>query len=206
MERLSVFVDGFNVYHRLDENPEFHKYKWLDYRSLSEAFLKKTQEIGDIYYFTAYRPWVADSFKRHQNYVSALRTRNIKPVFGKYKRKTIKCKVCEAISDNYHEEKETDVNIALTLILDAIYDRYDTAIIVSADSDLIPAIRAVHQLPNPKRIGVLFPPRDKQKGMNDLKSEADFFMTIKEKHLQNCQLPIEISIGSDLVTRPKEWG
>lgn len=30
MKRPIFFVDGFNMYHALDEAPAFHKYKWLD--------------------------------------------------------------------------------------------------------------------------------------------------------------------------------
>ena len=43
-------------------------------------------------------------------------------------------------------KKKTDVNIATHLICDGIADLYETAIIVTADSDLIPAINAVKKL------------------------------------------------------------
>ena len=45
-----------------------------------------------------------------------------------------------------YEEKETDVNIALKIFEDWIYDNYDKAIIVSWDSDIIPAIRRINEL------------------------------------------------------------
>ena len=35
-----------------------------------------------------------------------------------------------------YEEKETDVNIAIAMIKDAAQDVYDTAILVSGDTDL----------------------------------------------------------------------
>ena len=55
-----------------------------------------------------------------------------------------KCHLC---NKHYltHKEKRTDVNIALKLFCDAIDDLYDKALIISADSDLIPAIQAVNK-------------------------------------------------------------
>jgi uncharacterized LabA/DUF88 family protein len=45
-----------------------------------------------------------------------------------------------------HEERETDVNIAVALVEDTVLDRYDTALLISADSDLRPAIGAIRRL------------------------------------------------------------
>ena len=47
----------------------------------------------------------------------------------------------------------TDVNIATAMLTDAYRDRFDTALLVSADSDLVPPVRAarmrgVASLPN----------------------------------------------------------
>ncbi|MBR2082614.1 MAG: NYN domain-containing protein [Elusimicrobiaceae bacterium] len=42
-----------------------------------------------------------------------------------------------------HEEKLTDVNIAIYLLEIALKNTVDEAVIVSADSDLIPAILAI---------------------------------------------------------------
>jgi hypothetical protein len=41
MKRILFFVDGFNVYHALDEEPKYHKYKWLDYSTLARRFISK---------------------------------------------------------------------------------------------------------------------------------------------------------------------
>jgi len=78
MERVSYFFDGFNNYHALDEKIEYHKYKWLDYYKLAEIFTKKSQQIVSVNYFTAYCNWKSESLIRHQNYVSALRIKNVK--------------------------------------------------------------------------------------------------------------------------------
>ena len=41
------------------------------------------------------------------------------------------------------EEKKTDVNIAVRLLTDVYDDRFDTAIVISGDSDLVPPIKSV---------------------------------------------------------------
>jgi uncharacterized LabA/DUF88 family protein len=48
----------------------------------------------------------------------------------------------------YHE-KGVDVKIAVDLLVGAYEDHYDTAILLSSDTDLIPAIRQVRALGKP---------------------------------------------------------
>jgi len=202
MERIAYFFDGFNNYHAIDEEECYHKYKWLDYYKLAEIFTKKSQHIASVTYFTSYCNWKSESKKRHQDYVSALRTRNVNIIFGKFKRKTRKCKLCGGISNNYYEEKQTDVNIALYILKGAFLDEYDTAVLSTADTDLIPVIKTLRSMPIFKRIGILFPIK---RDSIELKNEADFIMRIKKKHLKGCQLPDEIIVGVKKINRPKEW-
>ncbi len=59
------------------------------------------------------------------------------------------CRQCGNVWISY-EEKETDVNIAVSLVADAAATASDIAMIISADSDLCPAIRTARSL-NPGR-------------------------------------------------------
>lgn len=45
--------------------------------------------------------------------------------------------------DNEIREKGVDVQIAIDLVIGAVEDSYDVAIVVSSDTDLIPAIKYV---------------------------------------------------------------
>lgn len=71
-------------------------------------------------------------------------------VLGKFKSKRLRCKVqgCQHPNKEYfsREEKETDVNIAIHLLTDAFNETFDTAFILSADTDLIPAIKKVFEV------------------------------------------------------------
>ncbi len=52
----------------------------------------------------------------------------------------------------------TDVNIAMELLTDAFQDAYDTALLFSADSDLVSPVKKVRRLFPHKRVVVVFPP------------------------------------------------
>ena len=87
------------------------------------------------------------------------------------------------------EEKETDVNIAISLVEDAVEDRYDTAILMLGDSDLIPAIKATKRLAAPKRVIIAFPPNPHAA---ELKLVADGFLHVGINKVRNSQLPEQV--------------
>jgi uncharacterized LabA/DUF88 family protein len=61
---------------------------------------------------------------------------------GQFKNKPKQCLKCGTKWMN-HEEKETDVNLALALLDLAYKDLYDHAFLLSRDSDLAPAVHKV---------------------------------------------------------------
>ena len=65
MNRVTVFVVGFNLYHALDSNPAYHKYKWLNLEKLSKCFVGPKDNIIEIFYFTAYVTWNPQKLALH---------------------------------------------------------------------------------------------------------------------------------------------
>jgi hypothetical protein len=43
--RVIFFIDGFNLYHALDVNLNYHKYKWLDLSKLASLFLTRREKV-----------------------------------------------------------------------------------------------------------------------------------------------------------------
>ena len=82
MNRVSIFIDGFNLYHALDANPAYHKFKWLNLEKFSRCFIAPKDNIIDVFYFTAYITWNPQKLARHQIYVKALQLVRVKPIFG----------------------------------------------------------------------------------------------------------------------------
>ena len=206
-KRIVFFFDGFNLWHALDHNPalrnknQYHKYKWLNLHRLAQCFVPE-KEIAGLYYFTALAVWDPNKVARHKTYISALRSVGAKIIFGNFKLRDKKCHLCQGIYKAY-EEKHTDVNIAITLFQSALKDEYDTAIIVSGDSDLVPAIEAVKMTFPGKQMGVMIPIGRRAEL---LKQVTDFKMKIKESHLAISQFPDEINLGEGtMLKRPESW-
>ena len=88
----------------------------------------------------------------------------VRLIEGHFQDKFRECRNCGARWVVY-EEKEADVNIAIAMPTDAARDVYDTALLISADSDLRPAIAAVKRLRVGKRIVAAFPLRRRSKDL-----------------------------------------
>ncbi len=205
MQRVIAYVDGFNLYFGLRQSG-WRKYYWLDLPMLVTKLLKPDQKLVSTHYFTARiraNGHNADDAKRQNNYIDALVTRpNLSVQFGHYLPKTRKCKKCGASWPDY-EEKMTDVNIAAQLLSDAFDDHFDTAIIVSGDSDLTTPIQRVRQRFTAKKIIVAFPPN---RHSAQLKQVAHGHLTVGEDKLKGAQLPDPVlSVGGYPLHRPTHW-
>lgn len=202
MARVSIFVDGFNVYHALQNNPEYRKYKWLDYRALGQRYLDGQDTLAEVFFFTALAMWNPGKVNRHKIYLSALRKNHVTIVMGKFRRRDRKCFLCKKTYKT-HEEKLTDVNIAIHLFRGAYLDEYDKAILITGDSDIIPSVNAIHELFPSKEIGLVIPIGGKAE---ELKQSCDFRRKMKVAHLRDCQFPDRIEDGPDgAICRPVEW-
>jgi hypothetical protein len=115
--------------------------------------------------------------------------------------KEVRCHRCQETFWT-HEEKRTNVNIALWVLGDAVRDVFDRAVIVSADSDLLPVIQSVELCAPAKRIGVMFPIG---RTSFDLRQKAHFRFKMKEQLLQECQFSDEVRLGSEVIRRPTTW-
>lgn len=199
MARYGIYIDGFNMYHALKEG--YQQFLWLNYRKLLEANLSARDTIERIVYFSAHTYWKPASVARYREYIKALRSAQVEVILGKFKNTNRTCNRCKRRYSS-HEEKRTDVNIALNIVQDAVLDPYDRAIIVSADSDLIPAIEMVHQLTPGKEVGVMLPVGRES---FDLKAKADFRKKMSQKLLAKSIFPPIIQVGADQIHKPSRW-
>lgn len=99
------------------------------------------------------------------------------------------------------EEKGSDVNIASHILIDAYQSKYDVAVIISNDSDLLFPITHVKKGLG-KIIGLLNP---HQNPSRDLIATADFYKPIREKVLQVSQFPTVMKDGKGEFFKPKDW-
>ena len=100
------------------------------------------------------------------------------------------------------EEKGSDVNLASHLVRDAFTDKFDVAIVVTNDSDLVEPIRIATKEAG-KRVGLLVPVRYPTQSLIDV---ASFFLHIRTGHLRKAQFPNPVlkSDGSEIF-KPESW-
>lgn len=196
-KRTYVYVDGFNLYHALDDLRRPHL-KWVDLWSLSEKLLRPNEHLEAVKYFSAYATWREASYRRHQRYVSALEVQGVNAVLGRFKDKSVRCKECRETYKT-HEEKETDVNIGAHLLADALQNRFDRALVISADTDLNAAVSLAREETKRKLIDVVAPPR--RKGRNSFA-----LFEIAPGKVANSLLPeVLLDRAGRNIIRPKEY-
>jgi uncharacterized LabA/DUF88 family protein len=209
-KRVVAFIDGYNLYHSVHElNPRDPKtglmlrtkdyLKWVNLWDLLKAFVHPSNdELVGVQYFSAYATWRPSSYAKHRAYVAALKSTGVNVVMGQFKAKPRGCRSCKARWTG-HEEKESDVNLALYLLDLAYKDEFDKAVVLTADTDILPAIRMVQNLfPNKEIQGLL--PQARYVAANALKSLCRV-STFGESHLAKNLFPalIQVPGGKDIV-------
>lgn len=203
MTRCSFFIDGFNLYHALRRLDGPHL-KWVNLRALMARRISRSETTSNIYCFSAYADWLPGPRRRHEQYVAAPAAVDVEIVLGKFKKKDRYCPRCKGATIG-HEEKETDVNIALCMLNEAYKDTYDRAYVVSRDSDLKPAIAMVRNEFPDKEVIVVAPPHFGHS--TDLLSAASGKRKISKRQIEQCLFPEHVldSGGNVVATRPQEY-
>ncbi len=193
-------MDGFNLYHALNALKD-NRLKWLDLWSLSQSLIRDYQTLEAVKYFSAYATWMPDRMKRHRIYVAALEAQGATPVLGRFKKKFVHCQAQCRQQYVTHEEKETDVNIGVHLMADALRDRFDTALVISADTDIAAAISHTLSEAPEKKILVVAPPGR----FGRARAMKPAFEITKGK-IRNNLLPntIELSDGT-IISKPAQY-
>jgi uncharacterized LabA/DUF88 family protein len=211
--RFIAYVDGFNMYHALDELARPHL-KWLDLAFLCRKFvsglggeLHAPTSLLAVHWFTAFPENMGKdlALKRHRLYRDALEAQGVKTVPGRFRRNPDKCKGCGL---SRPVEKETDVNIALAMTSDADAGAFDHALLVSGDSDQVPSVRRVVRARGPGSVRILVPPgRDIPYELGQAAGSSDRYVTkIRLSHLEGSLLPASVARASGApVSRPVEY-
>ena len=201
-ERTKIYIDGFNLYHSIGElRGNTEHLKWLNLWSFSASLVRQQDDLVGVEYFSAFKRTNIDRLKRHEEYVKALEYYGVVTHMGKFKRKRQHCKKCHQTYTAW-EEKETDVHLAVKIIEDSFTDQFSNAIIISADTDLLPPINSVKSFHPDKSIVVIAPPGR----MSRCRSLSPIY-EIRRPKLTNNLLPAEgfNGDGSLAFKRPAEY-
>lgn len=204
--RSIVYVDGFNLYYgALKGGP----HRWLNLERYFEL-LRMDDDVQRIWYFTA----VIEGPRRERQltYLQALSsTPSVAIQYGRYKEKDVRCTIpdcgCTGAREfRVPEEKGTDVNIAVQMLEDAYQGLAERMVLVSGDSDLVPAIRTVkRRFPN-IQVTVYVPARDPRRGAaRELRTAADKDKTLPLDLLRRAQFDVVVRTAKGSVVKPAAW-
>ena len=215
MNRTTFLIDGFNLYHSVRQASKDLKgasTKWLDIRALCSSYLYLIgggTSLEKIYYFTALayhmdkdRPGTT---KRHKTFIRCLKSTGVIVEESRFKRRFVNYRDGKInLSLIRHEEKETDVAIAVKLIEIFHLNECDTAILMTGDTDLAPAIKTAQRLFPSKAIWVLFPYRRSNQELRKLVGSKA--VTIKQRIYSAHQFadPFVLPDGTK-INKPGEW-
>jgi len=137
-EKVAVYIDGSNFYHYLkDEEISFPKGVKFDFKAFVDFLVNNRNCISKRYYTGIFRnvdnsTKSQDLVKGQQKFLSEIEKDGFIVKRGRIMYDSGKTR-----------EKGTDVKIATDLIIGAVDGLYDTAILVSSDTDLVPAIKYI---------------------------------------------------------------
>lgn len=136
LERVSVYIDGSNFYKYLKNNEiGLTKGTLFNYKDFVNFVAGKRQLILKKYYVGIARNYnhshISECIVRGQQKFLA-NLENDKFIIGRGRIMYDSGKI---------REKGTDVHIAVDIVADAFENAYDTVILISSDTDLIPAIQ-----------------------------------------------------------------
>lgn len=199
--RVIFYIDGFNLYHALVGLGKPHL-KWVNLRKLCQHFVSDPRHyIEDIYYFSAYANRGYKVRERHEAYIQALESIGVKFILGKFKKKDRECKLCHH-KWKANEEKQTDVNIALHILNDAHQNKFDKAVLVSADSDFVPVIKLTKKQFPKKQLHILTPVnREYSWDLRNAVGDNKYISKIKKIHVERSLFPVEITLASGKIIK-----
>lgn len=200
----TVFVDGPGLYHAALKD---RVGRWLDLQEWSASVLPGLQ-VTQIRYFTAWaNPPFPNKVDRQRVYLRALATSPSVTVHigkGRVDDRTVMTvgQNPKPVRVHVPRQKGVDVALATALLTDAALQNCDTAVVVTADSDLRPALQAARKHFR-VRLGVINP-LSGSRGMA-LREEADFHLRPARETYLAAQFPLTVSDQHGTFRAPQGW-
>lgn len=204
--KVCVYVDGFNLYYRaLKGTP----YRWVNLIKLAKRVLDPADDVELVRYFTARvsaRSGDPDAPRRQQIFFNALRTLpNFQFHYGRFLPKTKRRPLVSTgkfVEIHDTEEKGSDVNFATHLLNDGWLGKYELALVLSQDTDLVEPIRIVTQ-DRGLKVGLVW--LDGGRPSKHLADVSSFVRHISQADLVAAQFPNPIPRAGTPLFKPSTW-
>lgn len=194
MGTVRLYIDGFNLYHAI-EKTEIRSLKWLNFWLLGRNLVRPGETLEEVHFFTAIWPYEASKQLRHKNFIAAQKAYGVTVHPGKFSKPR---RWCEKHQRNcpFREEKQTDVGIAVKMLLDAHSANVGRMVLVTADSDQIPTAKALKGMG--QNLTLAFPP-GREGEARELGNLIPDRLELKVERLAECKLPRTVKIGEKTV-------
>jgi NYN domain len=209
MLRAALYVDGFNLYHAIEDLGQNHL-KWLDMSALGRLLIpKQTQTLVRVVWCTAVRTDNPQKMLRHREYIRALKGTGVTCLEGHFAGEDRNCRSC-GNTWKAPVEKQGDVNLAITMLDDAHCDLFDHAYLLTSDSDQAATVRLLKErFPGKPVTTVCAPGRSHCKEIIAL---TPLKIALSAAHLERCLFPKHLVVdGKPIANRhpsydpPKGW-
>ena len=203
--RTACYIDGFNLYHAIDRLGD-DALKWTNLATLARSYTKAGDELVRVVFFTAFNTWDAGKRKRHVNYVKALEACGVETCLSRFDKVDKHCHV-EQRYCALREEKQTDVALAITMLSDCYERGIERIVLMTADSDQVPAVQAV-KARFPDTVVFMVAPPKRLHHARELGQACDGVTEITQQRLRENQMPMEIRDGRGklIASRPAMYG
>lgn len=213
-KRSIIYIDGFNFYYgMLTGRPDL---KWINYQRLGEL-LRPDDDIVHVRLFTALidrKRAVSEKRDRQLRWWAALKTQpKITLTEGKFAERERTCLVptCCHGQRRYTalEEKQTDVNLALSIVRDVQTLAPDVVVVISGDIDLLPALDWVLAISKTVRPVIYLPVFEEQlrfRRKDEFMKYSQAVKPIPEKYLRLAQFADRVPTSTgEFLERPRTW-
>lgn len=138
-EVIAVYIDGSNTYQRLKEIGVPENSKKFNFTAFVEHLVGERTLESKRYYIGIVKNFDNSEkgermVKSQQKFLEGLRTEGFEVKSGRI-----------MYDGGRIREKGVDVKLSVDLVIGAVDNLYDTAIVISSDTDLIPAIKYVRK-------------------------------------------------------------
>ena len=199
--RAGLFVDGFNLYHAIHDLGANHL-KWLNLQALGQKIIQqKSETLAEVVYCTAYYPGDPDKRRRHELYIRALAHHGVETKLGHYIHEPMACRSCDHVWEK-PTEKQTDINLALSMVDAVRSGRVDCIYLLTADTDQAATLAYLQtHFPSIQRVTVFPPGRHPS---DDLKKRSNRTIKLQRHHIEENLLLGFIAANPGIV-RPVEY-
>lgn len=190
--RAAIYIDGFNLYYPIHESG-MHQLKWANLWKLGELICEPHKaSLVKAVFCTALPKHYPEKHDRHVTFNAAQRANGVVVVPGHH-----------MFDGEKWNEKQTDINVALSLIMDGVDDVYDIAILLSADSDQAATARVFSERFPDKKLLAVSPPN--RPVSDKVKPHVWKSFTLGIPLLEKCVMGPTVNGKTGVIIRPTAY-